>query len=73
MKHLTGKVVSVKMNNAVVVEIESIKLHKLYGKYLKKTKRYKVHCQDSKLKEGDTVKIISTRPISKEIHYKILS
>lgn len=72
MKELTGKVVSCKMKNTIVVEVESTRLHPLYRKYLKRSKRLKVHCEDQTVKEGDTVKIVSTRPMSKEKHYKLL-
>lgn len=72
MKALTGRVVSCKMKNTIVVEVESTWLHPLYKKYLKRSKRFKVHCEDQTVKEGDSVKIVSTRPISRDKHYKLI-
>jgi small subunit ribosomal protein S17 len=71
MKIISGKVVSAKMKNTLVVEVIRYHRHPLYKKYLKRSTRYKVHCEDSSIKEGDRVKIVSTRPISKEKHYKV--
>lgn len=72
MKILTGKVVSTKMAKTVVVQVERQHVHPLYKKFITRTKRYKAHNDDSGVKMGDIVRIISTRPISKEKHYKIL-
>lgn len=72
MKAMSGKVVSTgKMKDTIVVEVQRTRLHPLYKKYLKKTKRYKVHSVKDGIKTGDTVEIIQTKPISKEKHYKI--
>lgn len=71
MKHLLGKVVSTKMNKTIVVEVPYMKLHPLYKKYMKRSKRYKVHCEDAGIKLGMEVKIIQTKPISKQKHYKL--
>lgn len=72
MKRLVGKVVSSKMKNTIVVEVEITRLHPLYRKHIKRSKRFKVHCEDQTVKEGDIVKIVPTRPISREKHYKLL-
>lgn len=71
MQHIQGTVVSNKMKNTIVVEYVVIKSHPLYKKTLRKTKRIKAHT-DSELKIGDQVTIVSTRPISKNKHYKVL-
>lgn len=71
MKTLTGKVISAKMAKTVVVEVQRQKIHPLYKKILRRTSRFKVHSDDATLKAGDTVKIISTKPISKDKHFKV--
>lgn len=71
-KILTGKVVSVKMQKAVVVEVTTTRLHPIYKKRIKKDKRIKVATLGINIQEGDRVKIIQSRPISKEIHFRIL-
>lgn len=71
MKTLTGKVVSARMNKTIVVSVERLWMHPLYKKYIKRTRRYKVHCEDPHIKTGDMVKIVSNRPISKEKHFKL--
>jgi len=71
-KILVGKVVSDKMKKTVVVKVEKKFRHPLYEKVITRHKKYKAHNEDLKLKEGDTVKIIETRPISKDKHFKVL-
>ncbi|OGG27292.1 30S ribosomal protein S17 [Candidatus Gottesmanbacteria bacterium RIFCSPLOWO2_01_FULL_39_12b] len=73
MKELTGKIVSTKMAKTVVVEIVKSRLHPLYKKNMRKTKRYKAHNENLDLQVGDLVKITSHRPISKDKHYKVIS
>lgn len=70
MKAITGKVVSTKMKNTIVVEVIRQRVHPLYKKIMKKTIRLKAHCEDQTIKEGDMVEIVSTRPISKEKFFK---
>lgn len=72
MKILTGKVISTKMNKTIVVDVKSQKFDPLYKKIIYRTKKYKVHSENPEVKVGTEVKIVSTRPISKEKHYKIL-
>lgn len=72
MKSITAKVVSVKMAKTVVVEVARQLVHPIYKKVMRRTSRIKAHNEDATLKEGDMVKIISTRPISKEKHYKVI-
>lgn len=61
-----GLVVSNKMDKTIVVEVEDKVKHPLYKKYIKKTKRYKAHDELNECNEGDSVKIIETRPLSKD-------
>ena len=67
-KTFLAKVVSAKMQKTVVVTTQVLKKHVKYGKYLKVTKRFKAHIPEKmKLKEGQTVKIESSRPMSKDV------
>lgn len=61
-----GRVVSDKMDKTVVVAVESFIKHPLYGKRVRKTKKYKAHDENNMCRVGDEVKIIETRPLSKE-------
>jgi small subunit ribosomal protein S17 len=70
-KTLIGKVVSTKMQKTVVVKVERKFRHPLYEKVITRHKKYKAHNEELKLKEGDMVKIIETRPISKDKHFKV--
>lgn len=72
MKTLIGKIVSTKMQKTVVVEVETSRRHPLYKKIIKKRKKFKAHNEDLKLKIGDKVEIVQTRPISKEKHFKVV-
>lgn len=71
MKTLIGKIVSARMNKTVVVEVKRQKIHPLYKKLIRRTNRLKVHNEDDTLKMGDMVKITTTKPLSKDKHYKI--
>lgn len=66
-----GKVISNKMEKTVVVAIESSRHHRLYKKAIKKVKRYKVHDAKKECAPGDIVKIIETRPLSKEKRWRL--
>ena len=63
-KELVGKVVSAKNNKTITVLVETYKKHPLYGKRVKYSKKYAVHDETNKAKEGDTVRIVETKPIS---------
>jgi small subunit ribosomal protein S17 len=67
-----GTVVSDKMNKTVVVTVESLVRHPLYGRTMRRTKRYKAHDEENQCRTGDTVKIVETRPLSKEKHWRVL-
>lgn len=69
---LIGKVISTKMTKTVIVSVETRKPHPLYKKIVRKTKKYKVHNENHEVKIGARVKIIETRPISKEKHFKLI-
>lgn len=69
---LSGVVVSDKMDKTVVVAVSRFVKHPLYGKYYKITKKYKAHDAENKHKVGDKVTISSTKPISKDKHFKVV-
>jgi small subunit ribosomal protein S17 len=71
-KVLTGQVLSNKMVKTVVVGVEVVKRHRLYGKAIKRTKKYKVDDGDSICNVGDKVQILETKPISKEKRWRVL-
>ncbi len=71
MKTYTGKIISNKMNNTVVVEREITYRHPLFKKIIRKTRRIKVH-STTKIQLGTRVKIKEVRPISKDKHFEIL-
>ncbi len=68
-----GTVVSDKMQKTVVVLVEDKKQHPLYKKYVRVSKRYKVHDENSKARLGDTVEIVETRPLSKDKCWRLLN
>ena len=72
MKIFEGKVVSVKMQNTVVVEVLRQVPHPLYKKILKRTKKHQADAAGHTILLGDRVKIVEVRPISKEKHFKVL-
>ncbi|MEX0829600.1 MAG: 30S ribosomal protein S17 [Nitrospirales bacterium] len=68
---LFGKVVSNKMQKTVVVEVVRIERHSLYGKVLRRKSKMKVHDEQGQCKIGDQVKIVYSRPISKDKSWRI--
>lgn len=68
-KVLRGKVVSVKMHDTVVVEVVRHIPHKLYKKLLTRDKKYKVDSKGKTVNLGDTVRIVGTKPLSKDKHF----
>jgi len=64
-----GRVASNKMNKTIVVEVESVVRHRLYGRTLRLTKRFKAHDEDNRCEIGDTVIIAESRPISRDKHW----
>lgn len=71
-QELVGKVVSSKNNKTITVLVETYKSHPLYGKRVKSSKKYTAHDEENKAKVGDTVKIRSTRPLSKTKRYELV-
>ncbi len=65
-KERIGRVVSDKMDKTVVVVVETPRRHRLYNKIQKRMVRYKAHDAENKCAVGDVVKIMETRPLSKE-------
>ncbi len=66
-----GVVVSDKMDKTVVVAVERLVRHGKYRKYLRRQERYKAHDEQNKCQVGDRVKIIETRPISKDKRWAV--
>ena len=62
---LVGTVVSDAMDKTVVVSVERLVKHKLYKKYMKKSKKYYAHDENNIFKKGDTVELLASRPLSK--------
>lgn len=71
-KSFIGKVISNKMDKTAVIQIERTFLHSQYSKVVKRFTRLKAHDQDNKCQVGDQVKIIETRPMSKDKHWKVI-
>lgn len=64
-KTLIGKVLKSRMDKTVVVSVERLKKHPLYGKYIKRRVKYMVHDEKNACNAGDRVLIVETRPMSK--------
>lgn len=71
-KIYTGLVVSDKMDKTIVVSIVNKTLHRLYKKYVVRTKKVKAHDEMNEAHIGDTVRVIQSRPISKEKCWRLL-
>jgi small subunit ribosomal protein S17 len=71
-KIFTGIVVSDKMQKTIVISIVSRRLHRLYKKYQTKTKNLKVHDENNEAHVGDTVRVIESKPISKDKKWRLL-
>ncbi|NHN35148.1 30S ribosomal protein S17 [Paenibacillus agricola] len=70
-KNQVGKVVSDKMEKTIVVAVETYKKHNLYHKRIKSTKKFKAHDENNEAKIGDVVKIMETRPLSKDKRWRL--
>jgi small subunit ribosomal protein S17 len=68
----TGVVVSDKMDKTIVVAVENLMRHSVYGKTIKRTKKYKAHDEKNECKIGDVVKIMETRPLSREKRWVLM-
>jgi len=71
-KTRVGRVVSNKMNKTVIVAVERLVAHPLYGKKITRTKKYYAHDEQNAAREGDTVRIMETRPLSKLKRWRIV-
>jgi len=67
-----GTVVSDKMDKTVVVAIEDFVRHPLYGKAVKRTKKVKAHDENNECRIGDRIRIMETRPISKQKRWRLV-
>ena len=71
-KTRTGKVVSDKMDKTIVVALIDNVKHPLYGKIMKKTSKLKAHDENNECKIGDRVKVMETRPLSKDKRWRLV-
>ena len=71
-KTRTGKVVSNKMDKTIVVAVENHVRHPLYNKILKRTYKLKAHDENNECNIGDTVKVMETRPLSKDKRWRLV-
>lgn len=67
-----GTVTSDKMDKTITVSIETVKQHPLYKKTIKTSKKYKVHDEENRASIGDVVKIMETRPLSKDKRWRLV-
>ena len=72
-RKLTGVVVSTKMQETAVVEVDRYEKHAKYQKFMKTSKKYSVHNAGDTAKVGETVTIVETKPISKTKKFTIVS
>ena len=71
-KTRTGKVVSNKMDKTIVVAVENHVKHPLYKKIVKTTYKLKAHDEENQCNIGDTVKVMETRPLSKDKRWRLV-
>jgi len=71
-KTAVGRVVSDKMDKTIVVAVEDSVKHKLYNKIVKRTVRFKAHDENNECGIGDRVKIMETRPLSKDKRWRLV-
>jgi small subunit ribosomal protein S17 len=71
-KQLVGRVSSNKMDKTVVVEVERTMRHRLYGKVLRLTKKYKAHDEQNECEVGDIVCIEESRPLSRHKRWRVI-
>ena len=68
----TGTVVSDKMDKTITVLVSTRQLHPLYKKYITRSKKYKAHDESNDAHEGDSVRIIESRPVSKDKRWRLV-
>ena len=71
-KVMTGTVVSNKMDKTIVVAVETSVKHPIYGKIVKKTYKLKAHDEETQCQIGDRVKVMETRPLSKDKRWRLV-
>lgn len=71
-KTRVGVVVSDKMNKTVVVQIERLVKHRVYGRYVRRRKKYKVHDAENQCRIGDVIAFVETRPLSKDKCWRLV-
>lgn len=71
-KRLVGTVTSDKMDKTVVVAVKTAKRHPVYGKVMQVVKKYQAHDEANECREGDTVQIIESRPISRRKRWSVV-
>ncbi|MCB0539982.1 MAG: 30S ribosomal protein S17 [Bacteroidetes bacterium] len=71
-KTRSGIVTSNKMDKTITVVVERKVIHPMYGKFLKKSKKYTAHDENNECNEGDLVKIMETRPLSKKKRWRLV-
>ena len=71
-KTMTGTVTSDKMDKTVVVSVETSVKHPIYGKVVKRTYKLKAHDEENKCQTGDRVKVMETRPLSKDKRWRVV-
>lgn len=71
-KSYVGKVISDKMDKTITVLVETYKKDTLYGKRVKYSKKYKAHDEENVAKVGDVVRIMETRPLSKDKRFRLI-
>ena len=71
-KERIGTVTSTKMNKSIVVSVERREKHPMYGKFIKKTKKFMAHDEKNECGVGDTVRISETRPLSKLKRWRLI-
>ena len=70
-KTKVGRVVSDRMDKTIVVVVETPKRHPLYKKTMKRTVRYKAHDEKNECRQGDMVRIVETRPLSRDKRWRV--
>lgn len=71
-REFVGLVTSDKMSKTIVVQVSTKKLHRLYKKYVSRSKKYKAHDENNDAHIGDTVRIVESRPISRDKCWRLV-
>lgn len=71
-REMVGVVVSNSMDKTAVVSVERSVKHRLYGKFIRRTSKFKVHDEGNELSVGDKVRVTETRPLSKDKRWRLV-